>query len=475
MKQVSIGIGAIRQWVGGLPSRVVAAVEARLNLGLPAERVIRVRLGWPGWLLPIIVINQVLTPHPIWTVLLVTIVGLYGVAWLWVRNQADRVAVSRRRADPDARNAGQGAIPALVVGDELQEEITVQNPSLLPLLWGEVMDGSTVPDYSAGRVVSTAANGEARWKTHVICRRRGVFRLGPMSLRLQDPFGLLEAEIRAPYEDLVVIYPRVVQLPLVATPQAEQSGSAPRRRPLPGVIPAATIADYRPGDSLRHVHWATSARHGRLMVKELEIEPSGDVWLVLDVNAAAQEGSGDTGTLEFGVVVAASLAAQFLQSREQRAVGLLAFGGQQGGQLIEITPARGRGHLWPILAALAQVESGDVALPELLVGVRDRLVRRSSVVVIAPAPILPDALLVQLAELTAGGVGAHVVTVHPASVESQGVDGLRGALAQLGIGTTALIAGMDLAPVLTYRRRRTVLHSTPTGGVIRREVEEEVG
>src|SRR5690606_29025177 len=98
-------------------------------------------------------------------------------------------------------------------------------------------------------------------------------------------------------------------------------------RPQLGNLPAATVSEYRPGDSLRHVHWMSTARRGRMMVKELEIEPSGNVWVVLDLDQRVQQGSGPMGTLEHGIVVAASLAADLLSGRDQRAVGLLAYSG----------------------------------------------------------------------------------------------------------------------------------------------------
>src|SRR5690606_32234651 len=107
-------------------------------------------------------------------------------------------------------------------------------------------------------------------------------------------------------------YPRVVHLPPVELPRGNSQGGGQRRRPILGNLPAATVSEYQAGDSLRHVHWASTARRGRMMVKDLEIEPAGNVWLALDLQARVHQDDGDASTLEQGVVVAASLAADLL-------------------------------------------------------------------------------------------------------------------------------------------------------------------
>ncbi len=468
------------------------ALAARLNRGLPAERRIQVRVGWPFWLLPLFLVNQILAPHIVWTVLIVALAGLYGTGLLWIRAQAAQITVRRRRLGAEAATVIPGASTALIVGDHLHEEFVLVNPGQLPVLWAEVVDHSTLPDYNAGRVVACGSQSETKWKTEAICKRRGVFTLGPHLIQIQDPFGLFAANVEATDRDVVVIYPRVVQLPAVQVPRAGNQGSDRRRRPLPGPLPAATITEYRPGDSLRYVHWASTARLGRLMVKDLEMEPSGDIWIVLDLDAAVQSGEGNEGTLEFGVVVAASLAAQLLGASEQRGVGLLAYSGAKDGTLIERAPGQGAAALWPILADLAQVTAGNVSLAALLESSRRQIGRQCSVLIVTPLPNPADTLetqsrasaewLAQIAHLRAAGVGvrmvftvAHDETGATAAGSHRAAGVLTDALAQLDVMGTVLQAGGPLTPLLTFRRRRTVLRSTPTGGIIRTEIEEEVG
>ena len=91
------------------------------------------------------------------------------------------------------------------------------------------------------------AGGGYHWWRQVECAQRGVFHLGPYELQLGDPLGFFLAEVRYPDSDSLLIYPRVVQLPQIDLPRGSAGGTAPRRRPLLGVQPAASVRDYRAG------------------------------------------------------------------------------------------------------------------------------------------------------------------------------------------------------------------------------------
>ncbi|MEZ4611519.1 MAG: hypothetical protein R2838_15005 [Caldilineaceae bacterium] len=75
------------------------------------------------------------------------------------------------------------------------------------MLWAEVVDVPTLPDYAAGRVVAAGAGGQTRWRTGVECRTRGVYRIGPAVVNSADPFGLFRLELIAPATDSLLIYP----------------------------------------------------------------------------------------------------------------------------------------------------------------------------------------------------------------------------------------------------------------------------
>src|SRR5262249_36587775 len=103
----------------------------------------------------------------------------------------------------------------------------------------------------------------------------------------------------------------------------------------------AGVRDYAPGDSFNRIHWASTARKDRLIVKEFDIDPLVDIWLFVDFSASSvveepglQRISGNgtiiptsqdipPSTEEYAVVIAASLANYFIAS--ERALGFAAY------------------------------------------------------------------------------------------------------------------------------------------------------
>jgi uncharacterized protein (DUF58 family) len=266
-----------------------------------------------------------------------------------------------------------------------------------------------------------------------------------------------------------------------------------------GELPGASVREYRQGDSLRHIHWRSSAHRGDLTVRELELEPAGDVWLVLDLHDAVHSGQGDASTFEYAIMVAASAAAALLDGAEQRAVGLLAVSGGAAGpengtgdgalddsaggdqaDVVRIPPQPGRAQLWRIMAALAPVRPTRVSLARLLHQNSDTLGRRRSLIIITPQPPTDTTAeqapswLPGLLQIQAAGLRASTLLVSQ-DADRALADVARTTLAQLDVPTQVLSVSAQLPPLVTYRRKRTVYRSTPTGGVVVQEIEEEVG
>ena len=447
------------------------AITRFFNRNLPASQHIQPRLLWPLYLSPWLILVQLLNPSPIWILLIVTLLGVYAVAFAWVQRQIGAIRLERRR---------RGSM--LVVGDSLQEEFVLHNDGALPLLWLEFDDGSYLPGYNPSQVVGCGANRTYSWRAEATCERRGVFRLGPHRLTMGDPFGLFRAEIRSQESEALLVYPRVAQLPPMQLPRGGLAGRDRRRRPLAGDDRSPVVRGYRPGDSLRYIHWPSTAHRGDLMVSEIEAEPSGDLWIVLDLNRAAHRGDGPTSTLEYGIILAASLTAALLSGGDRRAVGLLAVGtGPDGALPVTVPPLPGKGHLWQILAALAPAQTGDMPLDVLLRHNRELLGRGQTVVVVTPDLTTTSAAwMAELLHLRRAGVVSSALLVTPAAGdvlldEEHAQDVLGEMLARHEIPAHFLQAGAPLRTALTYRRRRTELRTTPTGGVVVRDVEEEVG
>ncbi len=224
----------------------------------------------------------------------------YGVAWLfgakvlypaatglvlaplaaraWVRLAAAPIELRRR--------AGRGAH---VEGDDVW--VTIQ-----------ASPGSRVPLPSLDLLEHVSRLGERR----LVLRRDGRFYRGTYVLEsvprgryvvdrataaIEDPFGLARSEVELKAGGALVVYPRLVALSGLFSESGAHAQDGRRlllRRP--SGFDLHSVREYVEGESLRKVHWASTARRGRLMVKELEDSPRDEIAVVLDADAAGVVG-----------------------------------------------------------------------------------------------------------------------------------------------------------------------------------------
>ncbi len=138
---------------------------------------------------------------------------------------------------------------------------------------------------------------------------RGRYDVGPLVVRLTDPFGLCELSRAFPTIDKLTVTPTVVPLPAIRL-TADYTGTGDSRArsvAVHGEDDAAT-REYRNGDDLRRVHWRSTARVGELMVRREEQPWESRATLVLDVRKGAHRGEGPTASFEWAVSAVASIA-----------------------------------------------------------------------------------------------------------------------------------------------------------------------
>jgi uncharacterized protein (DUF58 family) len=289
------------------------------------------------------------------------------------------------------------------VGRLAEERFVVRNTGLFPKLWLEVRDASTLPAHRASRVVSSLAPRSYRsWLVRTRCLERGIFHLGPLSLASGDPLGLFRVERHLPATSTILVYPATVELPGFEPPVGTlPGGEAVRRRAQYITTNVAGIRDYAPGDSFNRIHWPSTARMRRVMVKEFELDPLADLWVILDMEGGVHVGQVDVEgasafdalwgggykfqlaptTEEYGVTAAASLCRHFLGLN--RTVGLITYGAE-GRRLIQAD--RGERQLNKVLEQLAIVRAGGRVSLEQLLAAEERLFgRNTTVVVITPS------------------------------------------------------------------------------------------
>ncbi|MEC4018924.1 DUF58 domain-containing protein [Streptomyces sp. H27-D2] len=143
---------------------------------------------------------------------------------------------------------------------------------------------------------------------------RGRYPLGPLQLRLTDPFGMCELTRAFNAYDTLTVVPLVEPLPPVALAGEAAGYGEGRHRSLAlagedDLIPRG----YRHGDDLRRVHWRSTARYGELMVRREEQPQRARCTVLLDTRRSAYVGAGPDSAFEWGVSGAASTAVHLLE------------------------------------------------------------------------------------------------------------------------------------------------------------------
>ena len=137
---------------------------------------------------------------------------------------------------------------------------------------------------------------------------RGRYTFDDARAVLEDPFGIERRESVLGGKASLLVYPRLVELPSLFS---ENGGAADDGRRLllrrPSGFDLHSVREYQEGESLRGVHWRTTAKRGRLMVKELEDAPRNDVAVLLDAHAGPSPSEARAAAFDVQVRAAGSL------------------------------------------------------------------------------------------------------------------------------------------------------------------------
>lgn len=141
---------------------------------------------------------------------------------------------------------------------------------------------------------------------------RGRHHLGPLALRIKDPFDLTTRHRSVPGPGELIVLPRVVTLH-----DGDASGGTGHEGNVAQMIALhgeddVSVRQYRDGDDLRRIHWPATARTGDLMVRQEDRPARRRAVILLDDRNATTAGPRSAGSFEWAVSAAASLANHFL-------------------------------------------------------------------------------------------------------------------------------------------------------------------
>jgi uncharacterized protein (DUF58 family) len=205
-----------------------------------------------------------------------------------------------RRLDP----------PRAEVGGEATVTLRLENVTRLPT--GLLLIEDTVPYALGVRPRFVLDRVEPRGVREIDYRvrsdLRGRYTIGPLAIRIADPFGLVELTRSFTISDTLVVTPHVAALPHVRL-SGEWTGGGDSRTRSVAAAGDDDVAprEYRQGDDLRRVHWRSTARYGELMVRREEQQWQSRGALLLDTRRHAHRGEGPRSSFEVAVSAAASI------------------------------------------------------------------------------------------------------------------------------------------------------------------------
>jgi uncharacterized protein (DUF58 family) len=201
--------------------------------------------------------------------------------------------------------------------------------------------------FAATHLLYLPPKGSTVHSYRLLFPKRGQFRVEATKVSTRFPFGLFVKIATLPNQEEMVAYPAPAPLPQAILDALETIGhdrAASRRGSGSGLY---NLRDYHVGDDSRSVHWKTSARQSRLVVRETEAEDQRQVTLALASQApVGMRALTLTATQDFerAIILTASLAAHF--QRKGFAMRLVI--GDE-----ELRLGTGQGHFYRILRLLA--------------------------------------------------------------------------------------------------------------------------
>jgi uncharacterized protein (DUF58 family) len=246
--------------------------------------------------------------------------------------------------------------PALSVRSAVEVAITNQSgEALLAHVTDSVPNRLRLAPPEIDVVLRPRAEALARYD--VVPVRRGEALVGPVYLRYQTGWHLAERWAKADVSQSALTCPDLDEAKrqsvyLVRSRQIEMEKRSARVRGAGRAF--ESLRDYRSGDELRDVCWTASARRGKLVTRQYEIERSQTIWLTLDAGRLMRARIAGLSKLDHAVNSALALAQVALGTGDR--VGVLAYGRRIQ---LRLPASRGSAHLRTIVESLARLDEDE--------------------------------------------------------------------------------------------------------------------
>jgi uncharacterized protein (DUF58 family) len=218
-----------------------------------------------------------------------------GAAALWVR--------ILRRPMRLLRTPGRGE---RLDGDDVPVQLELEADGLVPA--GSLVVRERIDRLGERETILRRRHGRLRGRYTLRRVPRGRYAIEETHVVLEDPFGLERVDVELQAGASILVYPRLSDIDRLFS---ESGARIPEGRRLllrrPSGFDLHSVREYEEGESLRRVHWPTTARRGQLMVKELEDAPRDETAVLLDADAASVVGEAPDSTFELAVRAAGSI------------------------------------------------------------------------------------------------------------------------------------------------------------------------
>ena len=328
----------------------------------------------------------IITPDGYWFVLLTMGVGVAalntGVSLLYLvfSMMLSLLVISGVASESGYRKLRvERLLPAAVFcGEPFEMEAVVRNDKRLlssHSISVEEVAIDAVRPLKEGFAPRVPPRGVVAVRLEAVARSRGVHVLRGLILKSIFPFGFFQKRLAFQLEETLLVYPRILPLEALSL-EGDAPQEALKRLPLyvRGDEEFRGLQEYRDGDNPRRIHWPLSAKHGTLMVREMDRKRSARVAVLLETFCVAD---GWAKRFEHAV----SLAASILYHAERRGYETILV--MRRGARVTVEAGSGRRHMYRCMGRLARVRMERKPWADWIDEVDPALLRGASVFVVA--------------------------------------------------------------------------------------------